>query len=378
MSKRKVLFVSNLYRDFVVFHKPYIKLFQEWGYEVHVVASPYGSFKEELEQEGVICHDIPFVRSPFSLKNIKAFFELKRLLESEKFCLIHVHTPIPAWIGRLAAKLTKQHPVLYTAHGFHFFKGAPLHYWLFFYPAEWIASRWTDGLIVINLEDLERAKGFGLIEGKNLFFVHGVGVDIKNYSQNPIERGKVRRELGIEENSVVVTCVAEFIKRKNHEFLLEAWKSLREKTKNATLILVGEGELRKKLENKVKMQNLNNVMFLGFRKDIPRILQATDIAVLPSKQEGLPKAIMEAMASGIPVVATDVRGSRDLVDNGVTGFLVKLGDVKDFANKLLILIENPDLRKQMGNAAREKIKEYSLEKVLEEMKEIYRKFLKCE
>lgn len=371
----KVLFVATVYRHLAAFHIPLFKLLQNWGYEVQAAASPEGRGKEEVEAVGVQCWDIPFSRSPASLQNFSAYWKLKTLLKRNHYALIHVHTPVAAWIGRLAAKCTRQGPVLYTAHGFHFYKGAPWHYWAFYYPLERLAACWTDGLIVINREDYERAKKMGFKEGKNLFYVHGVGVDLEKFSTFPLDHKLIRKEMGLGADDVIVTCIAEFTPTKNHAFLFGAWKVLGKEEPRARLVLVGDGPLRRIMEDKVKKEKIPHVHFLGFRSDVPLLLQITDILVLTSKREGLPRSIMEAMAAGKPVVATNVRGSRDLVENEVTGLLVKLGDVKGLAEALLRLIRNAEVRERMGKAGQERIKVYSLERVSQEMAEIYARYL---
>ena len=372
----RVLFVATVYTHLAAFHIPFMELLQNWGYEVHAAASSAEGHRDEVEAIGVRCWDIPFVRSPVSLKNLTAYRKLKSLLRRERFDLIHVHTPMAAWLGRLAAKRTGQGPVLYTAHGFHFYKGAPWPYWLFYYPAERVAARWTDGLIVMNSEDYERAQKMGFKPDENLFFVHGVGVDLEQFSQGRENRISVREELGLGHQDVVVTCVAEFTSTKNHAFLLAAWRKVAKEEHQAHLLLVGEGGLKRAIEQKIKVESIPNVHFLGFRKDVPQILQATDIFVLPSTREGLPRSVMEAMAAGKPVVATDVRGSRDLVEHGTTGLLVELGDVEGLAQALLQLIRDSELRKKMGQAGRAKIQDYSLERVLDEMSAIYARYLR--
>nr|BAL55460.1 glycosyl transferase family 1 [uncultured Acetothermia bacterium] len=371
----KALFVATVYTHLTAFHIPFMKLLQSWGYEVHAAASSAEGRREEVEAIGVKCWDIPFVRSPVSLRNIIAYRKLKALLTQEQFDLIHVHTPMAAWLGRLAVKRTNQGPVLYTAHGFHFYRGAPWPYWLFYYPAERLAARWTDGLIVMNKEDLERAKHMGFKEGENLFYIHGVGVDLERFSSVPENGALIQEELGLEAHNRVVTCVAEFIPRKNHDFLLDAWKLVAHAEEKAHLLLVGEGRLCKAIESRVQQDRIPRVHFLGFRRDVPSILAASDILVLTSKHEGLARCIMEAMAAGKPVVATDVRGSRDLVEHEVTGLLVQLGDVEGLAQAILRLIRDPELRQRMGQAGREKIKAYSLDHVLQEMAIIYERYL---
>jgi glycosyltransferase involved in cell wall biosynthesis len=372
---KAVLFVATVYTHLAAFHIPFMKLLQSWGYKVHAAASPDEGHKREVEAIGVRCWDVPFVRSPVSLKNLVAYRQLKALFTQERYDLIHVHTPMAAWLGRLAAKRTDQGPVLYTAHGFHFYKGAPWPYWLFYYPAERLAAHWTDGLIVMNSEDYERAQRMGFKPGKNLFFVHGVGVDLEQFSPAPKSRASVREELGLSDQDVVVMCVAEFTSTKNHAFLLAAWSKVAREEPCAHLLLIGDGQLKQSMERRIRVENIPNVHFLGFRGDVPRLLQSADIFVLPSRREGLPRSIMEAMAAGKPVVATDVRGNRDLVGNGVTGILVKLGDVVGLAQAILQLIHDPELRLRMGEAGREKMQAYSLDHVIKEMSEIYARYL---
>jgi len=372
----RVLFVATVYAHLAAFHIPFMKLLQSWGYEVHAAASPAKGRKEEVEASGVTCWDIPFARSLTSPDNWRAYRALKTLLRRERYSLIHVHTPVAAWLTRYVAKRSRQGPVLYTAHGFHFFRGAPWHYWLFYYPAERLAARWTDGLIVMNSEDYGRAQKMGFKPGENLFFVHGVGVDLERFSQGRENVPSVGEELGLGDQDVVVTCVAEFIPRKNHAFLLDAWRLMARAEQKAHLLLVGEGRLRSPMNSRVQRERIPRVNFLGFRRDVPRILAATDVLVLTSKHEGLARCIMEAMAAGKPVVATDVRGSRDLVEHGVTGFLVELGDVDGLAQALLRLIRDPKLREEMGQAGRAKIQDYSLERVLDEMSAIYARYLR--
>jgi glycosyltransferase involved in cell wall biosynthesis len=372
---KAVLFVATVYTHLAAFHIPFMKLLQSWGYKVHAAASPDEGHKREVEAIGVRCWDVPFVRSPVSPKNLVAYRQLKALFTQERYDLIHVHTPMAAWLGRLAAKRTGQGPVLYTAHGFHFYKGAPWPYWLFYYPAERLAAHWTDGLIVMNSEDYERAQRMGFKPGKNLFFVHGVGVDLEQFSPAPKSRASVREELGLSDQDVVVMCVAEFTSTKNHAFLLAAWSKVAREEPCAHLLLIGDGQLKQSMERRIRVDNIPNVHFLGFRGDVPRLLQSADIFVLPSRREGLPRSIMEAMAAGKPVVATDVRGNRNLVGNGVTGILVKLGDVVGLAQAILQLIHNPELRLRMGEAGREKMQAYSLDHVIKEMSEIYARYL---
>lgn len=375
-SSGQVLFIASVYTHLAAFHIPFIKLLQERGYQVHAAASSAEGRREDVEAAGVTCWEVPFARSPYSPANVQAFRQLRALLKEHHFDLIHVHTPVAAFMGRLLAKATHQGPVLYTAHGFHFYQGAPRRNWLIYHTAERAAARWTDGLIVMNGEDFENAHRLGFKPGENLFYVHGVGVDLDHYPAPPMDGSSVRTALGIDHGDVVVTCVAELNENKNHDFLLDAWRELTRRCDHCHLLLVGTGEKMGSLQQRVEQEGISRVRFLGYRRDVPLILWETDIATLVSKREGLPKCVMEAMAAGKPVVATNVRGNRDLVEVGRTGLLVELGDVPGLAKALERLISDPELRSAMGAAGREKIQDYSLEKVLVEMAGIYDRYLK--
>ncbi|MBO8132172.1 MAG: glycosyltransferase family 4 protein [Candidatus Marinimicrobia bacterium] len=370
----KVLLIASVYTHLAAFHKPFIQLLKNKGYEIHTAASSSEGRINEIESLGVKCWDIPFARSPYSLKNYMAYCKLRQLLICNYFSLIHVHTPMAAFSGRYLAKATHQGPVLYTAHGFHFFKGASKRNWLLYYNAERLASKWTDGLIVMNEEDFEAGKRLGFLPGKDLFFVHGVGVDLNKYGEIRSSL-TLKKSLGISSRDLVISCVAEFIPNKNHVFLLKAWSYLAQKYNNIHLVLVGDGKLRHMINKVIDRERLQRVFLLGFRNDVPEILAESDIVTLVSKREGLPRCIMEAMASKKPVVATDVRGSRDLVKHGKTGFLVPLDDVSALVKAFETLINNTDLRNKMGQAGREVIQDYSIDRVIAEMEEIYDMFL---
>lgn len=374
-ARRRVLFLATVYTHLAAFHVPFMRLLQGWGYEVHAAASPAEGRKDELEAAGVVCHDVPFVRSPVRPRNLAAYRDLRRLLDRHRFDLIHVHTPMAAWLGRLAARRARQGPVLYTAHGFHFYRGAPWPYWLFYYPAERLAARWTDALIVMNGEDFRRARGMGFREGENLFLVHGVGVDLATYTPPEGVRERMRGELSLGPEEFVVTCVAEFTATKNHAQLIGAWPRVVGEAPRSQLLLVGDGPLRAHAESEARKRRVPNVRFLGFRRDVPALLAGSDAFVLPSKREGLPRSVLEAMAAGLPVVATDVRGNRDLVEPGKNGLLVKVGDPGGLAQALLTLSGDPELRRRLGREGQVMAEAYALDRVLGEMATIYRRFL---
>jgi len=375
MSREKILFIATVENHLLNFHIPFMKYFQDNGYEVHV-ATKLGERKGELEQYGMICHDVNFSRSVNPLIALRVLMQLLKLMRENRFSLVHVHTPMASFLGRVAAKLTHTKPVLYTAHGFHFYKGAPWYYWSFIYPAEYLAGKWTDGLIVMNQEDYINAQRMGFKPNKNLFLVHGVGVNLQQISNISSIGNKIREELGISDKDIVISCIAELISRKNHIFLLKAWDKITQNSNNVHLLLVGNGSCLKYIKQQVKLNLLPRVYFLGYRKDVPQIIAKSDIVTLVSKHEGLPRSIMEAMALGKPVVVSNVRGNRDLVKQGGNGFLVELGDVEGLSSSFKKLIDDAELRANMGKVSLERIKEYDIEKVLIEMASIYDYYLK--
>ncbi|AFK85621.1 group 1 glycosyl transferase [Thermoanaerobacterium aotearoense SCUT27] len=374
LLKDKILFIATVESHILNFHIPFIQYFQNKGCEVHV-ATKLGNRQDELKKLGIVCYDIDFERSPYSFSNLKALNQLIKIMREDKYSLVHVHTPVGAFLGRLAAKITGTKPVIYTAHGFHFYKGASIKNWLVYYTMERLAAHWTDGLITMNDEDYNAAKRFKLRKNNAVFYVHGVGLDIDKYNMSDENKRKqTRKAFGFDEKDIVILTVAELNANKNHKQILDSLIKLKS-LDNVYYLIVGIGEYECYLKKYVKENGLSGkVKLLGFRHDIPDLLNISDIFALTSMREGLPRCIMEAMAAGKPVVATDVRGNRDLVRDGVNGYLVPLDDVNATVDALQNLSENEDLRKKMGDEGRKIIQDYSIDKVLKEMDEIYKKY----
>ncbi|OES44982.1 glycosyltransferase family 4 protein [Domibacillus iocasae] len=372
-AKPKVAFVASVYRHLAAFHKPYMEWFQHQGFEVHA----YGQQdigKEEVQNTGVICHDIPFQRSPFQLDNVRALKELTKSFQEELFQVVHVHTPVASVLGRIAAKKSNVPTVFYTAHGFHFFKGAPLKNWLTFYPVERLMAKYTDYLVTINEEDFRRAKRFPV--KKEVLFVKGVGVDRQVYESGRLSgqlKLEKRQELGIGADEFVIICVAELSERKNQMQLIEALGKMR-KDGPVKCLLVGNGESEEKLKAMVDQLNLKKtVQFLGFRRDVPDLIEIADTVTLLSKQEGLPRAIMEALAAAKPVVVTDVRGNSDLVIHGENGYAVELGNIDATVRAFESLMNSRDQLNKMGKKSRELSEEYDTVRIAKHMEKIYKK-----
>ena len=364
---QKVLFTATVVKTHInVFHLPYLKWFKEKGYEVHVAAK-----NDFINEQCIIpnCdkyYDIKFARFPFSKVNIKAYKQLKKLIQENNYDIIHCHTPVAGVLTRLAARNNKNTTVIYTAHGFHFFKGAPLLNWLIYYPVERFCARYTDKLITINKEDYERAKRFSLRKNGKVYYVPGVGINLEKIQNLKVDIKQKKKELGMSENTLILLSVGELNKNKNHETVLQALSEL--KDKNFIYLICGRGVLKEYLERKIQELHLENkAKLLGYRSDVIKILKTADLFIFPSKREGLPVSVIEAMAAGLPVIASNVRGNRDLI---AKENLFEPDDVAALTNlikKQLEAIENKELKKV--NYAN--LEQYSLKNILKQMTEIY-------
>lgn len=369
----KILFTATVDSHIKHFHLPYLKWFKEQGFQVHVASRgkeniPYADFK----------WDIPFSRSPFNKDNIRAYKELKKIIDTNNYRLIHCHTPVGGVLTRLAARRARKKgtKVIYTAHGFHFYKGAPLKNWLLYYPVEKWLARYTDCLITINEEDYELARKKRFQAG-SIKKVDGVGVDINRFKP-PAEEEKLalRQEYGFNEKDFIIICVGELNANKNQALAIKAVKILKERIPNIKLLLAGRGNMEKQYRKMAeKLGVKDNVLFLGYRRDIPELLSISDIAVSSSRREGLPVNVMEAMATGLPLVVTDCRGNRDLVQNGENGFVVGINDAEGMAERIEALLVNKSLRVIFGDRSKDKINIYKIESILEEMSRIYKMVL---
>ncbi len=325
--KKRVLMVACVPVMIKHFNMPNIRMLQDMGYRVEVAFNCYEDemwskgdweeFKKQLDREKILVHQIDFTRNAAGFaKHIKAYQELKAILKKRNYEFIHCHTPIAAAIARIAAHRTKT-PILYTAHGFHFYKGAPLKNWLLYYPVEKLLSWWTDCLITINKEDYRRAKR--KFHAKRTVYIPGVGVDTKKFNSGFIDIGAKRESLGVLSNDIMLLSVGELSERKNHEIVVRALKELN--NLRIKYFIAGQGELQEYLSGLIKDYGLeDNVFLLGYRNDISELCQAADLFIFPSKQEGLPVALMEAIACKTPVYCSNIRGNVELVQNERTMF----------------------------------------------------------
>jgi len=376
VARRRILFLATVDSHIYYFHIPYMEILRDMGYEVEVAAAPVG-FKEKIEKEGFKVYPIPFSRNPLSFQNLRTFFMILHLMKKRKYIMAHMHTPVASFLGRIAAKIAGIPHIVYTVHGFHFHeRGSKLKNFIYYYLEKFM-GKFTDVLITINTDDYKIACEKNLIPHGRVVYIKGIGVDINKFSLERFDKNLInayKDRLRMSKGNLVVIAIAELIKRKNIYDIIDAISFLSGK---AELIIVGDGVLQDELKNYVRIKKLSRkVIFLGRRFDIPELLSASDIFVMTSFHEGLPKSMMEAMAMAKPVVAYNIRGVRDLVIDGETGFLVSFRDVKSLAEKILFLYEHPDVCKEMGRKGRERIgQEFSLNIIMEQMKNLYTEIL---
>lgn len=377
--KKKVLMVCTTASMIGNFNLPNIELLQGQGYQVEVACNfKNGSnwadedsvkLKDCLKGKGVKCYQIDFARSPFNLsENINAYKELEKIITDNEYSFIHCQTPVGAVITRLiTSKLDI--PVVYTAHGFHFFKGAPLKNWVFYYPVEKWLSKYTDVLITINDEDFKLAKK--KMKASKTYEIPGAGVITEKFHNNKTYRRQIREELNISDDEIMVFSVGELNNNKNHQVIIKALNLIN--NGKVIYVIAGVGGNKDKLISLAQKYGLSKqVKLIGYKDDIEKYYSAADIFAFPSKREGLSFAGVEAMSAGLPIVGSNVRGVKDYVYDGKSGFLLKSTDDKGFAKRIEQLVDNSELRKKMGKFNIKTSQKYDIANVKKIMNEIYR------
>lgn len=327
----RVLFTATLVRGHIAkFHIPYLEWFKKQGWETWVAAK--NDYPDKVCDIPYCDHfvDIDFARSPFSKQTLLAYRQLRKLFTYERFDIVHTHTPVGSVLTRLAARNARKNgtKVIYTAHGFHFYKGAPLVSWLLWYPVERVMSRFTDVLITINKEDYERVKRFAhcCVE-----YVPGVGVDLSRFAAVKCRDVK-REELGLAPGDFAVLATGDLNDNKNHRVLVEALAQLPNRVK---LFIAGDGPLCRELSALAACLGVSDrVRLLGFRRDVVALLNACDLFCLPSKREGLPVSLIEAMATGTLVLASDARGCADVLGELGDSCIIPENDSESWADAI--------------------------------------------
>lgn len=376
---KKMLMLATTAAMIEQFNKNNILILENMGYEVHVAgnwlegnpisAERLAEFKDWLAIHHAKWHHITSTRHPIDFRNnSKAYHDVVNLIRIYQYEFIHCHTPIGSVIGRLAAKRTNT-KIIYTAHGFHFFKGAPMKNWLLYYPVEWICSWMTDVLITINKEDYERAKRH--LHAKKTEYIPGVGVDVEKFAVCYVDKEKKCKELGIPDDKFIMLSVGELQERKNYKVVIDALGKLQ--NHNVYYLIAGQGALKEEYEQAVKSYDLQeNIKLLGYRTDIDELCEIADCFVHTAFHEGLSVALLEAMASGLPIIGSDVRGVRDLVEHKKGGICVNPESINEMQDAIQTLCLDKGFRDKCGFHNYMQMKSCNTENIKELIRNGYR------
>ncbi|MBD5449950.1 MAG: glycosyltransferase family 4 protein [Lachnospiraceae bacterium] len=377
---KKVLIITAISGFLPQFEKNNVKLLRKAGCEIHYASNfknPIYAFNEEdLKAQGIRLHQIDVAKSPFKFgTNLRAVRQLLRIIRENDIEIIHCHNPMGGVAGRVAAGLSKKKPyVIYTAHGFHFYHGAPKKNWLLFYPVEWLLARMTDILVTINREDYERAKRLPLKAGGAVFQIHSVGVDKERFLPKKEINEAKRRELHVPAGAFHIVTAAELNKNKNQKVIIDAISTLPQEDIYYSICGKGQGETF--LRKLVKEKGLENrIRFLGFRTDMQEILQTADCFAFPSYREGLGVAAVEALLCNVVLVASDNRGTREYAVKGKNAFVCKADSIPEFAQAIGTLYQDKELRAKMSRNGRTSAMEFTVGEVEKTMKKVYYKAL---
>lgn len=379
---KRALILASVASMIDQFNMPNIRLMIEMGYKVDVACNflqgstcsdeKIAMLKRILLEMGVDCYQVDFARNVFKVgQNLRAYRQTRKLIVENKYDMIHSHSPIGGLLSRIAARDIRKTgtKMVYTAHGFHFFKGAPLMNWLIFYPIEKMGSYLTDTLITITKEDYKCAQD--KMHAKEVAYIPGVGIDVNKFRAEVPEdvKQQKRKEIGIGLDDVMMLSVGELNKNKNHEVVLRAMAKL--SRKDVHYVIAGRGALKGYLEQLAKELGVSDQLhLLGFRTDIKELYKVADLFAHPSFREGLSVAVMEAMASAMPIICTEIRGNTDLIDEGKGGYLFNPSDVEDALCALKTVVEDKD-RKTLGEYNTKKAEGLDVQVILNKMKAIY-------
>lgn len=373
---KKALIITTISGFVPQFELHNVSILQKMGYEVHYASNfnrPVYEFDGDLfRKRGIVVHHFSIEKSPARLfKNIKAFGELKELLCRERFDLIHCHNPMGGVLGRLAGFLYAPDAVMvYTAHGFHFYRNAPWKNWILFYPVERILSRLTDFLIAINEEDYERAKKFPIRKGGSVWKIPGVGLDAERFSPKWQSRRERKSDLGFPPDCFLILSAGELNRNKNHRAVIRAIHRLNDP--DLCYGICGRGVEKERLEKLIARKGLTGrVKLLGYRKDIQEILPAADCFAFPSRREGFGMAAVEAMSCGIGLITSDCRGTREYMEDGVTGIVCGRNCTKSYMDAIRRMKDDPLFREKTGRENRKRAMSFSLKETGNVMRQVY-------
>lgn len=370
MNKRLLITSTDLMM--VQFLVPHVINLSGQEFDIDIACSEVGNRFNEVENKlsQYVRHiyKVSLQRSPLSKNNINGYHEMQQIINNGKYDFIWTNEPVMSVVTRLAARQARKQgtKLIYMAHGFHFFNGAPKLNWMIYYPIERIMAHHADMICTVNTEDFARARHFNV---KKVSYIHGIGINTARLSENAFTNN-IRHELDIPDNAFIILSVGELNKNKNQSTIIKAISVL--DNPNIHYILCGKGAEEKNL--KLLANNLGisgQVHFLGYRKDVVNICAQADIYVMPSYREGLPVSSLEAMYCGLPLITSNIRGLTDVNKENINGLLCSPNDHKGFASAIRQLIGNPDLRKKLGDKNRSDVIPYTIDNTLHEVEALF-------
>lgn len=369
----RVLMVTNKVKTYALGFQNVIEPMLEQGHEL-IWAADFSGFLGDMSVIPCKTEQIDINSNPLKPTNLKAYRQLLRIIDRHGIEALMCSTPIGGMLGRLAAKAKRISPVIYAAHGFLFFKGAPFINRTVYRFQEELMARWTDVLININEEDYHAAENFKLRGMKKHYLIHGAGVKVGQRIQ--IDRAEKRKELDVPDNAVVLVSAGFLNPNKNNRVVIEALAKL--KDSRYCYLICGDGELKDELASLANQLGVENqVKFPGYRTDMMEIMAAADIFVMPSFREGVPRALLEAMDLGLPCVGSNTRGIRELIgENGEGGYVCDPRSADTFAAAFEKLATEAQAREMMIARNQTIVHQYSAETVRDEMSKIYAQVLR--
>lgn len=341
------------------------------GHRVDIATNEaYGPVADVFHQWGCTVYPMPWERSPLKKGNIRAIRAFGQIVREKQYDIVHCHTPVAAACVRLACRSMRREglKVVYTAHGFHFYHGAPIINWLLYFPAEWLCSFWTDMLIAINGEDTVFAKKH--LHAKRMRHIMGVGIDTARFADAEIDILQKRAEIQVPKDSFLMLSVGELDVFKNHEVVVRSLPFL----PGVHYAVAGDGDLAAHLQSLAGvLQVADRVHLLGYRRDVAALYKAADVFVFPSLREGLPVSLMEAMAAGLPAVCSNIRGNNDLVRDA--GLYCDPHRSESIAAIIRRLQASPALMEEIGRENAETAKQYDSRAIDEEMMAAYQEVM---
>lgn len=368
----KVLIVSNRVRTYALAFQNEIDSLLSLGHEI-VWAADFSKFIGNRAEIPCKTVQIDIVSYPFHRTNLKAYNQIKTIIKDERIEAVSSSTPIGGTLARIAAwRCGLKKNIIYAAHGFLFFKGVPILKRELFRLHEALLAHITDTIITITEEDFEAASHFRLRNHTKPYLVHGAGV--KTGLKADKDRHVVRKELDLDNEDVVIVSAGDLNDNKNNQVVIKAMPLL---PSNVHYIICGTGPKLDYLQHlSAKLGIEDRTHFLGYRTDMKDILSASDIFVMPSFREGVPRSILEAMDLSLPCIGSRTRGIRDLIDEGKGGYLSDPNSPEEYANALRLLCESKERRIAFGEYNTAKVKYYSNEVVCAELYEIYKQSIR--